>query len=814
MRRSANTRRLSQRPSEALSDAEQEHDPAGVVYCLSQLAELYRQQGDLEAAFRTFQQGLAWVKEVDYAPLVEAEIQKDLGLFYAQIGAWDKATEALNRCVELEGTQNDPVSLEARGALATVMQHQGKLSSAVAQDTNAIEIARALTLKQEEAELLLKRASVQLALKKQVLAEADIAAATKLASELQALPLQVEASIAAGDARLSLNANEAAASYQRALQIAKQTGEREQESVALIGLARAQRSGGSPVDALTSTEAALKILEASRGNLDSRELQVTYFSMHRSWYELAVDLCMELHRADPTNNYALRAFSYTERARARSLLDTLNSSGYSAEIPVPEAVRVAYARNHQAVAAQQELLSHSAESTSTEAAEKLQQLYREQERLESQMQSADLRLGSLLGDQTVDVIPLQHQLLEEHSVLLSYWIGASQSYRWLVSSNSVSVDLLPSRSQLDDVLLPLERMLQSRHSKLVSGEDMAAYTARQQSYEDQLQRALGRAGSILLGRIPQGTRNIFVVGDGRLLMVPFAALRIPDGATTSYALRKYVFFLEPSASVAVYLKQHPPADGALRIAVFADPVFSRNDLRLASAHTLAATTVADRALFRDMPRLTGSLDEARQIVRLAPRGVVTLRTGFDATPDQVRSLSSGDASILHFATHTVTVASHPEISGIALSMLNREGKQQDGVFWLRDIYALRLPASLVVLSGCKTDNMDDDPGEGLNSLAHAFFFSGVHSVLASLWSVDDRTTSQLMDGFYRNLLVGHQRADEALRAAQLDMLAHPETNSPAVWAPFVLEGWPTSYGIHQKPGESLYSATSLSAKRR
>ena len=90
---------------DALMDAKDEHDPAGVVYCLSQLADLYLQQGDLEGAFRTFQQGLGWVKDVDYAPLVEAEIQKDLGLFYAQIGDWNQATQALNRCVELEGKQ-------------------------------------------------------------------------------------------------------------------------------------------------------------------------------------------------------------------------------------------------------------------------------------------------------------------------------------------------------------------------------------------------------------------------------------------------------------------------------------------------------------------------------------------------------------------------------------------------------------------------------------------------------------------------------------------------------------------------------------
>ena len=216
--------------------------------------------------------------------------------------------------------------------------------------------------------------------------------------------------------------------------------------------------------------------------------------MHRSWYELAVDLCMELDRANPTKGNAAQAFSYTERARARSLLDTLNSSGYSSKIPVPEAVRVAYARNHQAVAEQQALLSRSSGSGSSEVAEKLRRLYREQEALESQMQSADLRLGSLLGNQTVDVAQLQRELLEKHSVLLSYWIGTSRSYRWLITANSVSVDALPPRGQLDDVIVPLERMLRSRHSKLVPGEDMLAYAARQRSYEDQLQRALSRAG--------------------------------------------------------------------------------------------------------------------------------------------------------------------------------------------------------------------------------------------------------------------------------------------------------------------------------
>jgi CHAT domain-containing protein len=793
---------------EALHDAEQEHDAAGVVYCLAQVADLYSQQGDLDGALHTFHEGLDWVGHIDYAPLVEAEIQKDLGLFYAQIGEWDQATQALNRSLELEGKQNDPVSLETRGTLAEVLQHQGKLRDAVTQDTAAIDAAHALGLKHDEGALLLKRASILLSLKRPTEAKADIEAATQLAVQLSAVPLEIEAAIASGNAQLPTDPKAAEDSYRKALQLAERTGEREQQSVALAGLARAQQGEGRLEEATTSIEAALKILETSRGNLASRELQVTYFAMHRRWYELAVDLCMQLHAQNSAKGYALLAFDYTERARARSLLDTLNASGYISSLPVPENLRESYARNRQAISNQQSLLSRSTGRTSGEAAAKLQSLYREQETLEAEMQSSDRGLTSLLAQPIADMPLLQHKLLEDHSVLLSYWIGDTHSYRWTITSGGMFVDTLPTRDELNRTILPLEHMLRARRFSLVPGEDIVAYAAHQQAYEAQLQTALNQAGSTLLFRIPKTARSIFVVGDGNLMSLPFAALRIPDGVASSYAIRKYTFFVEPSASVAVYLKQHPAAEQPLHVAVFADPVFSRNDVRLAT--TSALKPAPGHLLFADMPRLTGSREEARHIVHLAPPGAVVLRTGFDATPEQVRALKPTDASILHFATHTVALAGHPEISGIALSMVDREGKDRDGIFWLKDIYQLHLPLSLVVLSGCTTDNLDNDPGEGLNSVARAFFFSGAHSVIGSLWTVDDKATSRLMEGFYRNLLVDHKRADEALRSAQLALLADPQTRSLSAWAPFVLGGWPTTYSTHTQ--DAVYATTSLSSQ--
>jgi hypothetical protein len=421
----------------------------------------------------------------------------------------------------------------------------------------------------------------------------------------------------------------------------------------LAGLARAQRREGNLEEAVTSIEAALKILETSRGSLGNRELQVTYFAMHRSWYEAAVDLCMQLHAQHPAKGYAQLAFNYTERARARSLLDTLYASGYSASAPVPENVREAYARNRQAISDQQSILSRSTEQTSSDPALKLQRLYSEQETLEAEMQSADRRLTSLLAQQTVDIPFLQHQLLEDHSILLSYWISASHSYRWTITSINVLVDTLPPRDELDSTILPLERMLQTRRSSLVPGEDITTYASRQSAYEVQLQTALSRAGSTLLSRIPKTTRSIFVVSDGSLMSLLFAALRIPDGTATSYAIRRYTFFAEPSASVAAYLKQHPATEQPLRIAVFADPVFSRNDSRVVTTPRLTPTANS-HLLFTNMPRLTDSHEETRQILHLAPAGTVALRTGFDATPEQLRTLKPTDASILHFATHTVT----------------------------------------------------------------------------------------------------------------------------------------------------------------
>jgi CHAT domain-containing protein len=127
---------------------------------------------------------------------------------------------------------------------------------------------------------------------------------------------------------------------------------------------------------------------------------------------------------------------------------------------------------------------------------------------------------------------------------------------------------------------------------------------------------------------------------------------------------------------------------------------------------------------------------------------------------------------------------------------------EDGLLQTWEIFErLRTDAELVTLSACETGLGKDVEGEGLIGLTRAFLYAGAHSVLASLWSVQDPSTAELMTRFYQQLAAGKSK-DEALRLAQIDLMQLKgngpnnleggiSTFSNAFhWAGFVLYGEP------------------------
>jgi len=280
--------------------------------------------------------------------------------------------------------------------------------------------------------------------------------------------------------------------------------------------------------------------------------------------------------------------------------------------------------------------------------------------------------------------------------------------------------------------------------------------------------------------------GLIVVPDGVLSYVPFEALVMDstgasDYGSLAYLGRRVAISYAPSSSVLRTIRSG--GDGVrpaptMDLVAFGDPVF---------AGELSAMRSGPSVLGEDLARLPYTGDEVRTIGELFPEGRTRIFLREDATEEAVLSGNAlAGARFVHFATHGIVDEDHPDFSGLALSAT--DGEAGDGFLQVAEIFNLHLDADLVVLSACETGLGRMVRGEGLLGLTRAFLYAGASSLVVSLWSVADRSTSELMKRFYGSLVNEKQSRSVALKDAKLSMLDDPEFAHPFNWAPFVLIG--------------------------
>jgi CHAT domain-containing protein len=141
-----------------------------------------------------------------------------------------------------------------------------------------------------------------------------------------------------------------------------------------------------------------------------------------------------------------------------------------------------------------------------------------------------------------------------------------------------------------------------------------------------------------------------------------------------------------------------------------------------------------------------------------------------------------------FATHGILNSEYPELSGVALSLVDATGAAQNGFLRLHDIYNMKLNADAVVLAGCETALGKEMSGEGVVGLARGFLYAGAARVVATLWKVDEEATMVLV----RSLLLNAERKGlpygAALREAQLAVRAEGRWRAPYFWAGLTVQG--------------------------
>jgi len=303
----------------------------------------------------------------------------------------------------------------------------------------------------------------------------------------------------------------------------------------------------------------------------------------------------------------------------------------------------------------------------------------------------------------------------------------------------------------------------------------------------------------LLGK----TRKLFVAADGQLALVPFAALHDGHGFLAD------AFDVTYLTSGRDLLPRPGPEAPSSPVVVFADPDYRTK----ASTQASVAERSAPVARFFSEQRglseqlwapLPGTRAEAEAIHGLLPHAQVFV--GAEASKERLLGLSS--PAILHVASHGFFLEDAPsapggrglgQVGGTAARLedpLLRSGLVLAGASGAADLggslaTALELAGldlwgtQLVVLSACDTGRGEVRRGQGVYGLRRALVVAGAETVVVSLWKVDDETTRTMMEGYYRNLLLGQGRA-EALKGAMLALRAtHPH---PHFWAPFIAIG--------------------------
>jgi CHAT domain-containing protein len=161
-------------------------------------------------------------------------------------------------------------------------------------------------------------------------------------------------------------------------------------------------------------------------------------------------------------------------------------------------------------------------------------------------------------------------------------------------------------------------------------------------------------------------------------------------------------------------------------------------------------------------------------------------TGNRATETTFKKNAS-ENKILHLAMHTIIDNEFPMYSKLVFSAT--KDTTDDGFLNTYELYNLDLKTPLLVLSACNTGYGKLMKGEGIISLARGFIYAGCPSMVITLWSVADRSSSDLMQLFYRNLNQ-KQNIDKSLQNAKIKYIQNSDQrmSHPYYWAGYIQTG--------------------------
>ncbi|MEM9552770.1 MAG: CHAT domain-containing tetratricopeptide repeat protein [Acidobacteriota bacterium] len=788
-------------------------DPRAEIVAINNRALLERRRGRLWQALVLYQQALdGWTRLGDRGG--EAVTLHNLGTIELELGRLPEARAALRRAMELLDDVDRAGEAAGLTALAAVEARAGDRRAAHRLLQRALGLRRTLGDRRGEAVTLEELASLALADDDPGAAEATLDRVLEIFREVEDRSGEAYALVRLGVAvGRQGRSPEAFDRFLDAEALYRALGDIEGVAEVDAERARLLLAAGAPGAALEALESALAAVEAVRRTAAPTHLRSHYAGSFHALNELHLQSLLALHRQQPDAGHDARAFEAVEAVRARSLHEDL----VTVDVPDVGSPRAeAIERQIRAL----ELERMRLESVPGTAGARREELELDIQRLLFARQTTR-RASPVQGLQTPTSTPprwstvatLRDEILDADTLILAYALGETESHLFALDRERLSVHRLPPRDELAASIHALYRLLAR---------------APRRAARVPLRVATAELGRLLLSpaKARLGARRLVVVADGPLHLVPWAALDDPatvddpvlvDASETVARplIESHELVLVPSLSTLAELRRRSPHAVAAppAVAVVADPVFSRDDPRLARSADAASSPAAelaatgsrgglagvgdatwarwlgDAARGGDEPfrRLRFSRREAETILALVPPTRRWAALDFDADREAILAGALDGFDIIHFATHGL-LHEEPELSGLVLSLVDAEGRPRDGFLRSFDIAALELSAGLVVLGSCRSALGEHIDGEGVVGLPRSFLRAGAARVMVSLWNINDAATAELMRHVYEAMLTRGESPAAALRGAQRALRADPRWNEPYYWAGFVLQG--------------------------
>jgi len=791
---------------------------------LNNIGTIYFNVADWQKALDYWSQALTLYRSLGYRQN-ESVTLRSIGFAYNLLGEPQEGLRHLEESLKLSraiGDRNGEST--ALSNIGNSYYKMGDFTQALDFYNRALEIQRALGNRGREADTL-DRIGLAYA--------AEGQPEKALEYHQQALPLQHAAGNLRNEAISLRNLgyayyllgqpDKALENYNRALPMLQTVGDLNVVGLVLEDIARAERVLGNLQAARAHAEEAIASVEQVRARVTSGQMRSAYLATRHDAYRLYIDLLMNLHRLKPAEGFDAAALEVSERARARSLLELLTESGVDIRQGVdPQLTTREHELTRQLAAKAQRATQRNTPEQLATLKKEIAQLEADYEQVQDAIRRNSPRYAALVQPEPFKLAEIQRQLLDPDTLLLEYALGDERSYVWAVTKDRLTSRELPKRAEVEAAARRVYELLTARSRPPHKGETAEQRRALAAQADAELPRAAAELSRIVLAPVAAelGTKRLVIVADGALQYVPFAMLPEPTpGGGRAVGVRRAarplvvgheVVSLPSASTLAVQrreLQGRRPAPNML--AILADPVFTDGDVRVAAVKTRAPGTAPkvfeEVASMRQLVHLAGDADgqpngqpnvprlpytrrEAEQILAASPSRANLEAVDFKASRATATSPELGRYRYVHFATHGYIDSERPGLSALVLSLVDKDGRPQDGFLRANEIYNLSLPAELVVLSACQTGLGKEVRGEGLVGLTRGFMYAGAARVVVSLWNVNDRATSELMARFYTRMLKGGERPASALRRAQVEMLEGGRWGSPYYWAAFTLQG--------------------------